>query len=121
MSKKSIEAYREAAQSGLIKTVEQRIYLALYEDGPMDLKALRKHPRTGAIKHQTLTAVLSAMEDAGVLFQQEETGKWRIVWMLDEQEYAIAHRRKIRFLKWWAVGNREGFFGEYEDAILNAF
>ena len=121
MSKKSIEAFREAAQSGLIKTTEQRIYGALYENGPMDLQGLRKDARTSNIKHQTLTAVLSTMQDEGLIYQQDESGKWRIVWTLDEQAMAIEQRRKSRFLKWWAVGNRENFFEEYQNAIRNAF
>lgn len=121
MSKKSIQAYREAAQSGKIKTTEQRIYAALYEAGPLDLHGFRRHPRTQSIKHQTLTAVLSAMQDEGLIFQQDESGNWRIVWTLQEQAEAIEQRRKTRFLKWWAVGNRENFFKEYQDAIRNAF
>jgi hypothetical protein len=120
MSKKSIEAFREAAQSGLIKTIEQRVYIALYEAGPMDLKGFRSNARTQNIKHQTLTAVLSSMQDEGYLWQQEETGKWRIIWTLDEQAYAIAVRRNARFQKWWSVGLRENFFEDYNRVVRDA-
>lgn len=120
MSKKSIEAFREAAQSGLIKTTEQRIYGALYENGPMDLQGLRKDARTCNIKHQTLTAVLSAMQDEGWIYQQDESGKWRIVWTLDEQAMAIEQRRKARFIKWWSVGLRENFFEDYNRIVRDA-
>jgi DNA-binding MarR family transcriptional regulator len=120
MSKKSIEAFREAAQSGLIKTTEQRIYVALYENGPMNLQELRKDARTCNIKHQTLTAVLSTMQDEGWIYQQDESGKWRIVWTLDEQAMAIEQRRKARFIKWWSVGLRENFFEDYNRIVRDA-
>ena len=113
MSKQSIEAYRKAVETGLPKTIAEKIYAALHERGGMNLADL-----TGAtkVRHQTLTATLSMMQDAGVIHQNEH-GVWRIVWLEAERKKYAEMRRKTRFLKWVRLGESEGFFEEYREFI----
>jgi hypothetical protein len=112
MSKKSIEAYRNAVATGLPKTIAEKIYLQL-SLGPMNLEALKVNTR---IKHQTLTATLSTMQDDGVI-HQNEAGIWRMVWLETERKKYAELRRKTRFLKWLRLGESEGFFEEYREFI----
>ncbi len=113
MSKQSIEAYRNAIATGLPKTIAQKIYAQLHERGGMNLADL-----TGAtkIRHQTLTATLSTMQDEGVI-HQNEAGVWRIVWLETERKKYAEMRRKTRFMKWVRLGESEGFFDEYREYI----
>lgn len=113
MSKQSIEAYRKAVATGLPKTIAQKIYLNLSGWGPMNLDGLRKATN---VKHQTLTATLSTMEDAGII-HQNEAGVWRIVWLETERNKYAELRRKTRFMKWVRLGESEGFFDEYREYI----
>jgi|LauGreDrversion4_2_1035121.scaffolds.fasta_scaffold00541_9 predicted transcriptional regulator of viral defense system len=113
MSKQSIEAYRKAVETGLPKTIAEKIYVLMDEWGPMNLDAMRKVTK---VKHQTLTATLSMMQDAGAIHQNEH-GVWRIVWLEAERKKYAELRRKTRFLKWVRLGESEGFFEEYREYI----
>lgn len=103
MSIKSVEAFIQQVQSGQMSSDKHRLYNMLLQK-PHRLDDFRRM----GFAHQTVTARLSQLGDAGLIWEDSK-GYFHIT-KADEIAIRAKDREVARYRKWRQMGEKNGWF-----------
>lgn len=105
MSKRSIQAFLTAINSGQIKTNAHRVYMELLL-GSGDLDSLRA--RLHDMPHQSLTSSMSTLNDKGLIYYDAK-GVYHIT-DHGNIDSVMQMRERQRYERWVKAGKERGYF-----------
>lgn len=106
MSSKSRETFLKQLQDGSYESKQKEVYEHVWEHGPVTLENMRT---AMGMAHQTLTSRLSALQDMGVIYQDDETGAFETA-PIHQYAQLAQERKQLRYDRWKRRGEDEGFF-----------
>ena len=116
MSKQSRETFFEQLRNGAYESKQKQVYEHVWEHGPVTLANMRA---AMGMAHQTLTSRLSALQDLGVIYQDDD-GRFDTVPEIHYERHA-AQRKELRYQRWKKRGEDEDFFTQWSlDRALGA-
>ena len=105
MSKKSRETFIRQVKDGSYASKQKEAYEHIWNCGPISLEALRQ---ISGMAHQTLTSRISNLMDMGVV-EQDIDDNFFTAFERHWEENAMK-RNKLRYDRWKAKGEKEGYF-----------